>query len=143
MKNTTLTRVAIILGMLIALTDIFAQASNEGTRRSLRGSSLSTPPTSGPQDTGSPNLDPSRAENGKPDPFGGAGQGENTDVDDPFANNPNGGAGEGENTDVDDPFANNPNGGAGEGENTDVDDPFNSDSKGNGGAGVGAPVVTP
>ena len=123
MKNTTLTRVAIILGMLIALTDIFAQASNEGTRRSLRGSSLSTPPTSGPQDTGSPNLDPSRAENGKPDPFGGAGQGENTDVDDPFANNPNGGAGEGE--------------------NTDVDDPFNSDSKGNGGAGVGAPVVTP
>ena len=123
MKNTTLTRVAIILGMLIALTDVFAQASNEGTRRSLRGSSLSTPPSSGPQDTGSPNLDPSRAENGKPDPFGGAGQGENTDVDDPFANNPNGGAGEGE--------------------NTDVDDPFNSDSKGNGGAGVGAPVVTP
>ena len=114
MKNTTLTRIAILLGMLIALTDLFAQASNEGTRRSLRGSSLSTPP-GGPQNTGDPALDPARAENGKPDPFGGAGQGESTEVDDPFANDPNGGAGEGEATEVDDPFANDPNGGAGEG----------------------------
>ena len=127
-------KVAAILGMLLGEGTLRAQDTQEEARRSLRGSSLSVP-SPGPQNTGEGALDPARAENGRPDPFGGAGEGENTDVDDPFANNPNGGAGEGENTDVDDPFMNDPNGGAGEGENTDVDDPFANNP--NGGAGEG------
>ena len=78
--------------MLLVLNELAAQ---EEVRRSLRGSR----PTVTPTDPGSAGgadplgVDPTRAELGRPDPHGGAGEPVEPEVDDPF-NDPNGGAGE-------------------------------------------------
>ena len=148
--NTTV-GIASTLQSINANTAAMLEAKNQANRAVLRGTRLSEPvPGQGgidPANTGGqPELggEAGRSQSGRPpmvNPLPGAGEGENTEVDDPFANNPNGGAGEGEATEVDDPFANDPNGGAGEGEATEVDDPFANDP--NGGAGEGFPVVTP
>ncbi len=125
--NTTV-GIASTLQSINANTAAMLEAKNQANRAVLRGTRLSEPvPGQGgidPANTGGqPELggEAGRSQSGRPpmvNPLPGAGEGENTEVDDPFANNPNGGAGEGENTEVDDPFANDPDNGSGGSENS-------------------------
>jgi hypothetical protein len=54
------------IGILLLANEIAAQEGQEEIRRSLRGTTLSTPPPPGVDPTGPDPLDPTRAEGGRP-----------------------------------------------------------------------------
>ena len=96
------------MSLFLLLNGLMAQ---EEIRRTVRGSQTKKTPGS-VEGTDPLGEDPTRAELGRPDPHGGAGEPVEPEVDDPFMNE-NGGAGVIKEPEVDDPFKNE-NGGAGE-----------------------------
>jgi hypothetical protein len=68
MKQNTFAGMTILagMGMLLLANEIAAQEGQEEIRRSLRGTTLSTPPPPGVDPTGIDPLDPTRAEGGRP-----------------------------------------------------------------------------
>jgi hypothetical protein len=68
MKQNAFAGVTILagMGMLLLANEIAAQEGQEEIRRSLRGTTLSTPPPPGVDPTGLNPLDPTRAEGGRP-----------------------------------------------------------------------------